>query len=94
MSDLNKILAEIQKEKLKLLSSLNKKQPVCLNVQDSDSETKSISVARKSTPVKTYTATSSKTTPNNSRDINRPTFSQKRTMMKVFENCNMKDYLE
>ena len=72
MSDLTKKLAENQKERLILLAPLNKKQPVYLNVQDSDSETESISVARTSTPVKTYTATSSKTTPNNSRNISRP----------------------
>ena len=54
MSDLTKILAENQKEMLKLIAPLNKKQPVCLNVQDSDSEPENISVARTSTPLKTY----------------------------------------
>ena len=66
-SDLTKILAENQKEMLKLIAFLNRKQSVRSNVQDSDSEPENISVARPSTPVKTYTATISKTTPNNSR---------------------------
>ena len=64
MSDLTKILAENQMEMLKLMAPLNKKQPVCSNIQDFDSEPENISVARTSTPVKAYTATSSKTTPN------------------------------
>ena len=68
MSDLTEMLAENQKKMLKLMTPLNKKQPVCSNVQDSDSEPKSISVARTSTPVKTYTATSSETTPSSSRN--------------------------
>ena len=46
MSDLTKILAENQKEMLKLIAPLNKKQPVCPDVRDSDSEPESISVAR------------------------------------------------
>ena len=53
---------------LKLIAPLNKKQPTCSNVQDSDSEPENLSVARTSTPVKAYTATSCKTTPNNSRN--------------------------
>ena len=61
MSDLTKILAENQKEMLKLIPLLSKKQPVCSKVQDSDSE-------RGNTPVKAYTATSSKTTPSNCRN--------------------------
>ena len=68
MSDLTKILAENQKEMLKLIPSLSKKQPVYLNNQDSDSEPENISVARTSTPVKTTNATNSKTTPTNSRN--------------------------
>ena len=46
MTDLIKILAENQKEMLKLIAPLNEKQPVCPNVQDSDSEPENISVAR------------------------------------------------
>ena len=68
MSDLTKILAENQKEMLKLIAPLNKKQPVCSNIQDSDSEPKNISVARTSTSVDAHTATNSKTTPKNSRN--------------------------
>ena len=66
MSDLTKILAENQMEMLKLIAPLGKKQPVSSNIQDSDSELENTSVARTSTPVKAHTATSSKTTPNNS----------------------------
>ena len=62
------ILAENQKEMLKLIAPSNKKQPVCPNVQDLDSEPENISVARTSTPVKINTATISKTTPVNSRN--------------------------
>ena len=68
MTDLTKILAENQKEMLKLIAPLNKKQPVCPNVQDSDSEPENISTARASTPVKINTAIIPKTTPVNSRN--------------------------
>ena len=67
MSDLTKLLAENQKEMLKLIAPLNKKQTVYMNAQDSDSEPENVSVARTSTPVKIHTATNSKTTPVNSR---------------------------
>ena len=69
MSDLTKILAENQKEMLKLIAPLRKKQPACLNNQDSDSEPEKVSVARTSTPVRPNTATGSKTTPTNSRNM-------------------------
>ena len=68
MTDLAKILAENQKEMLKLIAPASKKRSVNPNLQDSDSDQENISVARTSTPVKTQTATSSKTTPNNSRN--------------------------
>ena len=71
MSDLTKILAENQKEMLKLIAPLNKKQTVHVNTQDSDSEPENISVARTSTPVKTHTATNSKITPVNSRNTHK-----------------------
>ena len=45
MLDLTKILAENQKEMLKLLAPLNEKQHVCSNIQDSVSEPENISVA-------------------------------------------------
>ena len=70
MTDLAKILAENQKEMLKLIAPANKKRPVSSNIQDSDSDQENISVTRTSTPVKTQTATSSKTTPVNSRNTN------------------------
>ena len=69
MSDLTKLLAENQKEMLKLIALLNKKQTVYMNAQDSDSEPENVSVARTSTPVKIHTATNSKTTPVNSRNM-------------------------
>ena len=68
MSDLTKILAQNQKEMLKLIAPLNKKQTVRTNVQDSDSEPENVSATRTSTPAKAHTATSSKTTPVNSRN--------------------------
>ena len=69
MTDLTKILAENQKEMLKLIAPASKKRSVNPSMQDSDSDQENISVARTSTPVKTQTATSSKTTPNNSRNM-------------------------
>ena len=68
LSDLSKILADNQKEMPKLIVPLSKKRPTCVNDQDSDSEPENISVARTSTPVKTTIATSSRTTPVNSRN--------------------------
>ena len=68
MSDLTRILAENQKEMLKLIGPVSKKRPASSNVQDSDSDQENISVTRTSTPVRTQIATSPKTTPNNSRN--------------------------
>ena len=68
LSDLSKILAVNQKEMLKLTAPLSKKRPICTNDQESDSEPENISVARTSTPVKSTIATSSGTTPVNSRN--------------------------
>ena len=68
LSDLSKILAENQREMFKLIAPLSKKRAVSSENQDSDSEVENISVARMSTPVKTVTATSTKTTPVNSRN--------------------------
>ena len=53
---------------LKLIALLSKKCPICTNDQESDSEPENISVARTSTLVKTTIATSSRTTPVNSRN--------------------------
>ena len=75
MTDLTKILAENQKEMLKLIAPASKKRSVNPDLQDSDSDQENISVARTSTPVKTQTATSSKTTPNNSRNRIHPFYS-------------------
>ena len=66
LSDLSKILAENQREMFKLIAPLSKKRAVSSENQDSDSEVENISVARMSTPVKTVTATNTKTTPVNS----------------------------
>ena len=69
MSDLTKILAENQKEMLKLIAPSNKKQTIHMNAQDSDSEPENVSVARTSTPIKIHTATNCKSTPVNSRNM-------------------------
>ena len=69
MSDLTKRLAENQKEMLRLIAPSNKKQTVHVNVQDSDYEPENVSAKRTSTPVKIHTATNSKTTPANSRNM-------------------------
>ena len=66
LSDLSKILAENQKEMFELIAPLKKERVVSLENQDSDSEVENISVARTSTPVKSVTATNTKTTPVNS----------------------------
>ena len=66
MSHLTETLAENQKEIFKLIAPLSKKRSTTVNIQDSDSEPENV-VARTSTPVKTNTATGSKTTPINSR---------------------------
>ena len=74
MSDLTKILAENQKEILKIIAPVAKKQTALTVPGESDSEPENISVARTSTPVKIINATRSKTTPNNSRNIYFPAF--------------------
>ena len=66
LSDLSKILAENQREMFELIAPLKKERVVSLENQDSDSEVENISVARTSTPVKSVTATNTKTTPVNS----------------------------
>ena len=67
MFDLTKVLAENQKEMLKLIAPLSIKRPIHLQERDSDSEPENTSVARTSTPVKITTTTNSKTTPVNIR---------------------------
>ena len=69
MSDLTKILAENQKETLKLIAPTIRKQTVLRSTEDSDSDSENIPENATSTPIKSKTnATSSKITPNNSRN--------------------------
>ena len=69
MSDLTKILAENQKETLKLIAPTVRKQTVLRSTEDSDSDSENIPENATSTPIKGKTnATSSKITPNNSRN--------------------------
>ena len=82
MSDLTKILAENQKEMLKLIAPVSKKRPISSNIQDSDSDQENISATRTSTPVKTQTATNSKTTPMNSRN----------TCNRLFKYCHFHNH--
>ena len=67
MPDLAEIIAENQKEMMKLGAPVAEKPSTLRNVQDSDSETENISVALTSTPVKVNTVIT-KTTPVNSRN--------------------------
>ena len=69
MTDLANMSAENQKEMMKLTVPMAKKSFAHQNVQDSDSETENITVARTSTPVKTNTATSKTTQINSRNDI-------------------------
>ena len=72
MSDLTKILAENQKEMLKLIAALVKKQTVIATTEETDSESENIPENATSTPIKNKTtATNRKITPINSRN-NRP----------------------
>ena len=67
MSEQVKMLAENQKEVMKLIVPNAKKSSTHQNFQDSDSEKENISESQTSTPVKTNTAIS-KTTPISSRN--------------------------
>ena len=69
MSDLTKILAENQKEMLKLIAPTAKKQPAIRSAEESDSDPDNIPENVTSTPIRNKTtATASKTTPINSRN--------------------------
>ena len=69
MSDLTKILAENQKEMLKLIVAPVKKQTVIATTEETDSESENIPENATSTPVKNKTtATNRKITPINSRN--------------------------
>ena len=70
MSDLAKILAENQKEMLKLIAPVAKKQPVSTVPEEIDSESENVPATATSTPVKTKTTTvNPKITPVNSRNM-------------------------
>ena len=67
MSDLTKILAENQKEMLKLIAPTSKKQAVITASEETDSESENVPENTTSTPIKTKTtATTRKITPVNS----------------------------
>ena len=69
MSDLTKILAENQKEMLKLIAAPVKKQTVIATTEETDSESENIPENVTSTPIKNKTtATNRKITPINSRN--------------------------
>ena len=70
LSDLTKILAENQKEMLKLIAPVAKKQATSTVPEGSDSETENVAPTITSTPVKPIaTTTNQKITPVNSRNI-------------------------
>ena len=70
MSDLTKILAENQKEMLKLIAPPVKKQTVITATEETDSESENIPENATSTPIKNKTtATNRKITPVNSRNM-------------------------
>ena len=69
MSDLTKILAENQKEMLKLITAPVKKQTIIAATEETDSESENILENATSTPIKNKTtATNRKITPVNSRN--------------------------
>ena len=69
MSDLTRILAENQKEMLKLIAPTTKKQHAIRSAEESDSDPDDIPENATSTPIRNKTtATASKTTPINSRN--------------------------
>ena len=69
MSDLTKILAENQKEMLKLITAPVKKQTIIAATEETDSESENIPENATSTPIKNKTtATNRKITPINSRN--------------------------
>ena len=74
MTDLTKILAENQKEMLKLIAPVTKKQTLVRASEETDSDPEDIPENATSTPIKTKsTATTNRITPVNSR--NSTTFS-------------------
>ena len=70
MSDLTKILAENQKEMLKLIAPTVKKQTIITAAEETDSESENIPENATSTPIKNKTtATTRRITPVNSRNM-------------------------
>ena len=77
MSDLTKILAENQKEMLKLIAPTVKKQTIITAAEETDSESENIPENATSTPIKNKTtATTRRITPVNSRNINYSDYEQ------------------
>ena len=75
LSDLAKILAENQKEMLRLIAPVAKKQTTLTVPEESDSESENVRPTVTSTPVKSRTtATTKKTTPVNKRNSSRKVF--------------------
>ena len=73
MSDLTKILAENQKEMLKLIAPTTKKQAIVAVTEETDSESENDPENATSTPIKTkITATTHRITPVNSRNTMLP----------------------
>ena len=73
MSDLTKILAENQKEMLKLIAPTTKKQAIVAVTEETDSESENVPENATSTPIKTkITATTHRITPVNSRNTMLP----------------------
>ena len=69
MTDLTRILAETQKEMLKLIAPESKKQAIIRTSEETDSDPENIPENSTSTPIKTKTtATTNKITPVNSRN--------------------------
>ena len=69
MSDLTKVLAENEKELLKLIAPVAKKLSAITVPEETDSESENVLATATSTPIKTETtATTHKTTPVNSRN--------------------------
>ena len=69
MSDLTKILAENQKEMLKLIAPTSKKQTIITATEGTDSESENVPENATSSPIKAETtATTRKITPMNSRN--------------------------
>ena len=69
MSDLTKILAENQKEMLKLIAPTSKKQTIITATEETDSELENVPENATSTPIKAKTtATTREITPVNSRN--------------------------